>query len=639
MKINHINRKNYRGHASRALIVRAMALAVLLISALDFSWAEEASEPKPLAECAVIELAGKAADYEMPENAVLNAYQPPVDDSLSNYSRGSDGQWPIPMLVDRNNPSVKLLVLGPHQPTLLELAIHLEGQPFTAAREKLIDELLNHATVESLVREAVNIPVPEGTEDLSLEDDKAEEKKKDPKLETISVDVKNKESEKKSKEDSESGEPASEDSKKDVGEPPIEEDPAAGGDDDKESKKDSKDEKSSDDKDEKPKEPEKPVVDVKTREARTVAQRLINYMTSADVEADRDEIRWLLAEWTGGPALITLGPAMNWQRIGFAPLWNALDVDNDQNLSAAEIGAAAERLSQADVDENSIVELEELFALRPRSTTAPHSYPLIVVLDHETDWQQLHSHVAAAYSRRGREQQGSAAASTSVLLDRIAAGDPTLTAEDLELLLEETPQVSLRIDLGGKKNLVALTSAEPDSFSAGEQMITVERGAEYFEISAGEQKEVEVSEPAATQISIGAVVDGYPLYRLVDRNGDRRLSPRECRRLKTVLAALDLNSDGQITENEKPTAIRLAVSRGPHVHEMLAEPTSAQRELASSRQASPPKPAASTPSWFTDMDRNRDGDLSRGEFLGTNEQFKQLDRDGDGLVGASEATE
>jgi hypothetical protein len=624
MKINRINRKDNRGRSSRALIVRAMALGALLISALDFSWAEEASETKPLAECAVIELAGKAADYQMPENAVLNAYQPPVDDSLSNYSRGSDGQWPIPTLVDRNNPSVKLLVLGPHQPTLLELAIHLEGQPFTAAREKLIDELLNHATVESLVREAVNIPVPEGTEELSLEDVKAEEKKKDPKLETISVDVKNKEPEKESEKDSKSAEPAS-----------------AGGDSDKESKKNTKDEKSSDDKDEKPeeKEPEKPVVDVKTREARTVAQRLINYMTSADVEADRDEIRWLLAEWTGGPALITLGPAMNWQRIGFAPLWNALDVDNDQNLSAAEIGAAGERLSQADVDENSIVELEELFALRPRSTTAPHSYPILVVLDHETDWQQLQSHVAAAYSRRGREQQGSAATSTSALLDRIAAGDTTLTADDLELLLEESPQVSLQVNLGEEKNQVALTSAEPDSFSAGKQMITVERGAEYFEISAGQQKEAEISEPTATQISIGAVVDGYPLYRLVDRNADRRLSPRECRQLKSVLATLDLNSDGQITENEKPTAIRLAVSRGPHVHEMLAEPTAAERELANNRQGSPPKPAASTPSWFTDMDRNRDGDLSRGEFLGTNEQFKQLDRDGDGLVGASEASE
>jgi hypothetical protein len=621
MTVNRINRRNSRERSRRALIVRVFALATMLLSTFEFSRAEEASEEKPLAECAVIELAGKAVDYEMPENVVLNAYQPPVDDSLSNYSRGYDGQWAIPTNVDRSNPTVKLLVLGPHQPTLIELSILLEGKPFTAAREKLIDELVDHASVESLVREAVSIPVPEGTEELSLEEEKPEEKKKDPKLETISVDVKKKDIDKKPEEKSESKE----------SEPESKDGESASADGDSE-------EKSESDKDDKPKEPDKPGVDVRSRQARTVAERLINYMTSTDVEADRDEIRWLLAEWTGGPALITLGPAMNWQRIGFAPLWNALDVDNDQNLSAAEIAAASERLSQADVDENSIVELEELFAVRPRSTTAPHSYPLIVALDHETDWQQLLASITAAYSRRGREQQGSAAASTSVL-DRIDAGYTMLTAEDLELLLEESPQVSLQVNLGDEKSQVSLTSAMPDSFSSHEQLITVVRGAEYFEISAGQQKEAEVSEPKATQISIGAVVDGYPLYRLVDRNGDRRLSPRECRQMKSVLAALDLNSDGQISANEKPTAIRLAVSRGPYVHEMLAEPTSAQRQFASNRQIAPAKPAASTPSWFTDMDRNRDGDLSRSEFLGTNEQFKQLDRDGDGLVGASEATE
>jgi hypothetical protein len=37
------------------------------------------------------------------------------------------------------------------------------------------------------------------------------------------------------------------------------------------------------------------------------------------------------------------------------------------------------------------------------------------------------------------------------------------------------------------------------------------------------------------------------------------------------------------------------------------------------------------------MDRNGDGDLSRGEFLGTAEQFGRMDADGDGLVSAREA--
>jgi hypothetical protein len=111
--------------------------------------------------------------------------------------------------------------------------------------------------------------------------------------------------------------------------------------------------------------------------------------------------------------------------------------------------------------------------------------------------------------------------------------------------------------------------------------------------------------------------------------------------MAAVLTALDLNDDGQIDSGEKPTAIRVSITRGPHAHEMLAEPTSAARDFASlgATANDAPKPAASVPAWFTDMDRNRDGDVSRSEFLGTSEQFKQLDGDGDGLIGDQEATE
>ncbi len=615
----------------KSRFAESLALCVLCILTVFFAIgisvrAEDMLTAKPLATTPVQTIAAPEPTNEMPPNVAINLYQPPQDTSLENYSRGLDGQWQIPSQVDSTNPSVKLLVLGSQQPTLLEIAIFLDGKPFTAAREKLIDSLLDHATVESLVREAVSVPVPEDTANLSLEEEKNEEgaEEKETKSETADDETATKDdtketesSNKSTKEDADKSESESKTADKD-GE-----------------RKEDMEKKTA--KTNKPKKPEKPVVDVKTRQARSVAQRLVNYMASSEVKADREEIRWLLAEWTGGPTLLTLGPAMNWQRIGFAPLWNALDVDADQNLSAAEIAAATERLSQADVDENSIIELEELFALRPRTATSPHSYPLIMVLDKETDWRHLHSQLQAAYGRRTTKPQGSLASSTPAIIERIASGDPTLAPEDLEVLLSQEVDIKLRVTLGGKENQVALLSAQPESFSSDEQTVTVVRGAEYFEISASEQNEKEASEPTATQIAIGAVVDGYPLFRLVDRNGDRRLSPRECRNMAGALKVLDLNGDGQITENEKPTAIRLAVTRGPHVHEVLAQPTSAHRELASTRQNSPAKPNAAAPSWFTDMDRNRDGDLSRNEFLGTSEQFKQMDADGDGLVGSQEA--
>ncbi len=547
-------------------------------------FAEDVQSEKPLATCAVQELKAQADNYEMTQAVVLNGYQQPPDTTLDNYARSADGQWLIPQQVDRTDPNVRLLILGPEQPLLVDIAIFIDGEPFTAAREKLIDDLLDDATVETLVRDAVKVSLPE---DVKETEQVAESNSNDEESQ-----------ENKSQEE-----------------------------DQGEAKKD----------------PDKPVVDVQQRATRSVAQRLVNYMASADVKADREEVRWLLAEWTGGPAILTLGPAMNWQRVGFAPLWNAIDVDADRILSAAEIAAAAERLAQADVDENSIVELEELFAMGSRNTTAPFGHPLAVVIDRETNWQQLHSHLQAAYSRRETGQQGSAASSASALLNRIASGQLNVSQTEIQSLVEETADIKLRVSLGkqdGEKQ-VALLAMNAGEHLQHENMVTALQGAQYLEFSAGDAKEQDAAEPVATQIAIGAVVDGYPLFRLADRNGDRRLSPRECRNMAAVLAALDRNGDGQIDSHEKPTAIRVSITRGPHAHEMLAEPTSAARDFASvgATANAVPKPAASVPAWFTDMDRNRDGDVSRSEFLGTSEQFKQLDGDGDGLIGDQEATE
>jgi hypothetical protein len=43
------------------------------------------------------------------------------------------------------------------------------------------------------------------------------------------------------------------------------------------------------------------------------------------------------------------------------------------------------------------------------------------------------------------------------------------------------------------------------------------------------------------------------------------------------------------------------------------------------------------PLWSRKLDRNQDGDVSRREFAGTDEQFARIDTDGDGLISVVEA--
>ncbi len=47
--------------------------------------------------------------------------------------------------------------------------------------------------------------------------------------------------------------------------------------------------------------------------------------------------------------------------------------------------------------------------------------------------------------------------------------------------------------------------------------------------------------------------------------------------------------------------------------------------------------AKAVPLWFQKMDRNQDGDISPAEFVGSDEDFRKLDADGDGLISGEEA--
>jgi Ca2+-binding EF-hand superfamily protein len=123
------------------------------------------------------------------------------------------------------------------------------------------------------------------------------------------------------------------------------------------------------------------------------------------------------------------------------------------------------------------------------------------------------------------------------------------------------------------------------------------------------------------------------LFELLDRNGDGQLSPRE---LVEAAAALKPYADArdQIGPEDLPRRfiVHVAADSIPVVFPAAAVPTT----LAGTKT----KPGVpQVPTWFLQMDRNGDGDVSLREFLGPLELFRRLDRNGDGLISLQEARE
>ncbi len=136
---------------------------------------------------------------------------------------------------------------------------------------------------------------------------------------------------------------------------------------------------------------------------------------------------------------------------------------------------------------------------------------------------------------------------------------------------------------------------------------------------------------AQSQMVLNAADQGRAIFAIMDLNRDRHLGTREIRGTMSRVSSWDRNGDGKVNADEIPHHYQLAIGRGritPVGANIVARREMAQTETEKSGDG---------PAWFRRMDRNRDGDISPREFLGTHAQFETIDGDHDGLINAAEA--
>ena len=142
---------------------------------------------------------------------------------------------------------------------------------------------------------------------------------------------------------------------------------------------------------------------------------------------------------------------------------------------------------------------------------------------------------------------------------------------------------------------------------------------------------------AQSQLEVTVASDGRSMFQMLDENRDRRLSQRELQSGFDKIASLDRDSDRRVSRLEASSPSQYTLEIGLGRAQLMRVSSQNMMMMDSTNAVIRGTDVLEGPLWFRKMDRNRDGDVSKREFLGTQAQFDKLDKDADGLLDATEA--
>ncbi len=515
-------------------------------------------------------------------------------------------------LGDPSSPHIRFVLALPEKPLLIEAAIFIDGQPFRQAREKRVQEIMRYISDPV----AFNAEAAKIAAEAQAAATAAEATKKLGLLESVVNLVTGNEAAAETtpqvtpeKDQTPAPEEATPDAKAEAVETP---DPA-----------EEKPEAATPE----PETPAEPVVPAtpKYSAPATIYERIERYTKSTGTPPSVDEVRWLLTNWVDGPLLLFLNDNFQRFRADQQPVFKVLDRDRDGIVSADELTKAVAAFQECDLNRDDMVDATELAeaAKDVRDQPTNSTGKLIFRLPDEKTATVFLRRVAAHYVAPDAKLP------TPPQFD--PDSDGVLSPEELKQLQERPADVRLKIELTtGQPEASRLTiDGFSDEFAGLRDSTKKNPSSMTLNFPSFNLEFLAAQGASSDQISIGAVNDGYAMLQEIDPNADGRFSIRELRQLNERLAAFDQNSDGQIGSGETHPTFRVCIGLGPTAHQPLA----LLREI-NSPSAAAQEPG---PDWFIEMDKNKDYDLTRQEFPGTDEQFKQLDSDDDELISSVEA--
>ena len=376
-----------------------------------------------------------------------------------------------------------------------------------------------------------------------------------------------------------------------------------------------------------PNQPAPTIVVTEPLAASSVADRLRHTMQISGETPTLKEVDWLISQWIDGPTILPLNSNFQKFRANQRPEFVILDRNRDGIISGEEMQLADKSLWDCDLNQDGIIQFMEIAvaATDPRTNAAESDSGDLIVFLPGGD-------CGAEVSRRlGRTTSPAADASPSPAVRFDTNSNGQLDAEEIETLHKRLPDLSLTISFNTtnpEKSRLAITNTDEEVKASMEQ-VAVDTTGITLTLKGTPLILNAVQLQPSDQISIGAVNDGYPLLPALDLNDDGRLTIRELRALLNTLKSFDRNHDGSLTLDEVQSPIRLCIGLGASVHRELIGIRSVHQKTT--------LPPTTGPEWFVRMDRNKDNDLTRSEFPGTDEQFQILDADHDQLVSADEA--